>query len=139
MSPGRDSGHGGASRRRACARSGRPAAAWGFFEGVLANIPVLPFGLAEARIHAHVWTSLAAAGTLIGAHNLQIAATALAAGSVLATLNQDEFHRVPALSLAPLPDFLAPDSDESRRCLSGCVGWCLYFTAQPPATAPACK
>jgi tRNA(fMet)-specific endonuclease VapC len=77
-----------------------------FVEGVLANIPVIPFGLAEARVHARVWASLAAAGTLIGAHDLQIAATALVAGSAVATLNQDDFRRVSALTLAPLAGFL---------------------------------
>jgi predicted nucleic acid-binding protein len=51
-----------------------------FVEGVLANVPVIPFGLAEARLHARVRASLAAAGTLIGAHDLQIAATALVGG-----------------------------------------------------------
>ena len=77
-----------------------------FVEGVLANVPVISFGLAEARVHARVWAALAAAGTPIGAHDLQIAATALVAGSAVATLNQDEFRRVPALTLAPLAGFL---------------------------------
>ena len=77
-----------------------------FVEGVLANVPVIPFGLAEARVHARVWASLAAAGTLVGAHDLQVAATALVAGSAVATLNRDEFGRVPALTLAPLEAFL---------------------------------
>lgn len=77
-----------------------------FVEGVLANVPVIPFGLTEARVHARVWASLAAAGTLIGAHDLQIAATALVTGSAVATLNRDEFRRVPALALALLDAFL---------------------------------
>ena len=77
-----------------------------FGEGVLANVPVIPFGLAEARVHARAWASLAVAGTLIGAHDLQIAATALVAGSAVATLNRDEFRRVPALTLAPLDAYL---------------------------------
>lgn len=77
-----------------------------FVEGVLANVPVIPFGLAEARAHARIWAALAAAGTPIGAHDLQVAATALVAGSAVATLNQDEFRRVPALTLAPLDGFL---------------------------------
>ena len=77
-----------------------------FVEGVLANVPVIPFGLAEARTHARIWASLAAAGTPIGAHDLQVAATALVAGSEVATLNADEFRRVPSLALAPLAPFL---------------------------------
>lgn len=77
-----------------------------FVEGVLANVPVLPFGLAEARAHARVWAALAAAGTPVGPHDLLVAATALAVGSAVATLNADEFRRVPSLALVPLGPFL---------------------------------
>lgn len=76
-----------------------------FVEGVLANVPVLAFGLAEARAHARVWAALAAAGTIIGAHDLLVAATALAAGSAVATLNEAEFGRVPGVILAQLGPF----------------------------------
>jgi RNA polymerase sigma factor (sigma-70 family) len=47
------------------------------------------------------------AGTPIGPHDLQIAATALVTGSAVATLNEGEFRRVPALVLAPLAPFLS--------------------------------
>lgn len=77
-----------------------------FVEGVLSNVPVIPFGLAEARAHARIWTELAAAGALIGAHDLQIAATALVAGSAVATLNTAEFSRVSGLPLAELTPFV---------------------------------
>lgn len=77
-----------------------------FVEGVLANVPVIPFGLAEARVHARVWAALAAAGTLIGPHDLQIAATALVAAGAVATLNHRDFRRVAALALAPLGRFV---------------------------------
>jgi tRNA(fMet)-specific endonuclease VapC len=77
-----------------------------FVEGLLANVPVIRFGLAEARAHARIWAALATAGTLIGAHDLQIAATALVAGSTVATLNVDEFRRVPGLHLAELAEFV---------------------------------
>ena len=77
-----------------------------FVEGVLANVPVIPFGLAEARAHARIWAELAAAGVLIGAHDLQIAATALVAGSEIATLNVSEFRRVSGLPLAELAPFV---------------------------------
>ena len=62
-----------------------------FVKGLLANVPVFPFGLAEARAHARIWAELAAAGMMIGAHDLQIAATALVAGSEVATLHVTEF------------------------------------------------
>ncbi|HEY0780598.1 MAG TPA: PIN domain-containing protein [Gemmatirosa sp.] len=77
-----------------------------FVEGVLANVPVIPFGLAEARAHARIWASLAAAGTPVGSHDLQVAATALVAGSAVATLNVDEFRRVPGIALAALTPFV---------------------------------
>ena len=77
-----------------------------FVEGLLANVPVIPFGLAEARVHARIWAELAAAGMLIGAHDLQIAATAMVAGSDVATLNVHEFRRVPGLQLAELTAFV---------------------------------
>lgn len=77
-----------------------------FVEGVLLNVPVIPFGLAEARAHARIWAALSAAGVLIGAHDLQIAATALVAGSAVATLNVSEFGRVPGLMLADLAPFM---------------------------------
>ena len=70
-----------------------------FVEGVLTLIPVLPFGLREARRHAELWAELAKAGTMIGPHDLMIGATALAAGHALATLNVREFLLVPGLKL----------------------------------------
>lgn len=76
-----------------------------YVEGILANIPVIPFGLAEARSHARIWAALAAAGMPIGAHDLQVAATALVAGGAVATLNEGEFSRVPGIRLAPVAPF----------------------------------
>jgi tRNA(fMet)-specific endonuclease VapC len=94
--------HGVERARDAAVRQRRSA----YAEGVLANVPVLPFGLAEARAHARIWAALAAAGTLISAHDLQVAATALVAGSTVATLNDAEFRRVPDLTLATLTPFM---------------------------------
>lgn len=65
-----------------------------FVDGMLANVPVVPFGLAEARAHAWIWAELAGGGVLIGAHDLQIAATAMVSGSEVATLKVREFGRV---------------------------------------------
>ena len=77
-----------------------------FVEGVLANVPIIPFGLAEARAHARIWAALATAGRVVGAHDLQSTATALVAGSAVATLNVEEFRRVPGLQLAELTPFV---------------------------------
>jgi predicted nucleic acid-binding protein len=77
-----------------------------FVEALLEAIPVLPFGPAEARAHAAAWAALAGKGTVIGAHDLLVAATALAAGYRVATLNRREFSRVAGLQLAPMEPYL---------------------------------
>lgn len=51
-----------------------------FIETVFASLPILPFDLVVARIHARMWTHLATAGTPIGGNDLMIAATALRPG-----------------------------------------------------------
>ena len=68
-----------------------------FVEGVLGGLPLLPIEVATARMHAQLWAELAAAGTLIGPHDLWIAASALAHGLTLVTSNVREFERVPGL------------------------------------------
>lgn len=68
-----------------------------FVEGVIDRFPLLPVDLPTARAHAALWAELAAAGRLIGAHDLWLAAAALAHDLVLATTNVREFQRVPAL------------------------------------------
>lgn len=72
-----------------------------FVDSLLDIIPVLPFGLPEARRHAALWADLVREGAMIGPHDLLIAATALARGEALATLNHREFARVPGLRLIP--------------------------------------
>jgi tRNA(fMet)-specific endonuclease VapC len=71
----------------------------GFVETILAQVPVLPFDLAAARTHARIWADLAAIGQPIGAHDLLIAATALAYGHAVLTQNLREFQRVPGLTV----------------------------------------
>lgn len=78
-----------------------------FVEALLSLIPVLPFGLPEARRHAELWVELVRQGTMIGPHDLLIGATALAQGHALATLNQREFSRVAGLRLLDLNRFLS--------------------------------
>ena len=78
-----------------------------FVDALLDAIPVLPFGLPEARRHAELWADLRREGTMIGPHDLLIGATALAAGYLLATLNQREFRQVPGLRLVAIDRFLS--------------------------------
>ncbi|HYM13512.1 MAG TPA: PIN domain-containing protein [Bryobacterales bacterium] len=70
-----------------------------FVEQLLANVPVIPFDLLAAGVHARLGARLAARGAAIGAHDLLIAATAIAAGCTLATCDKRSFPRIPGLSL----------------------------------------
>jgi tRNA(fMet)-specific endonuclease VapC len=73
-----------------------------FVEKVLAELEALPVTLEVARVHAAVWAQLEAAGQVIGAHDLWIAATAIAHDLRVVTRNQGEFERVPGLSVLGL-------------------------------------
>jgi predicted nucleic acid-binding protein len=68
-----------------------------FVESVLADLPVLPFDLHAARVHARVGAQLIASGQPIARHDLMIAATALAHGYTMLTDNLRDFERVPGL------------------------------------------
>ena len=66
----------------------------------------LPFTLAEARTHAQLWADLERKGTPIGERDLLIAAIAKANGHTVATINRDEFVRVPGLALEEVQPFI---------------------------------
>ncbi len=68
-----------------------------FVEAILQSIPILPFTLKIARVHAELFSYLATHGKLIGAHDLLIAATALAHDCRVLTYNLCEFKQVPGL------------------------------------------
>lgn len=68
-----------------------------FVERLLAELPLIPFDLVVARAHARLSAELASRGSPIGAHDLLIAATALAAGYDVATRDERSFPRVPGL------------------------------------------
>ena len=70
-----------------------------FVETILATLAVLPFDERVARVHARLWATLAAKGTNIGAHDLIIAATALAHGWSVATQDSRSFPKVPGLKV----------------------------------------
>ena len=71
----------------------------GFVEKILGAIPVIPFDLLVARLHARLWSELAARGESVGQHDLLIAATALAHGHRVATLDQRSFPKIPGLNV----------------------------------------
>lgn len=66
-------------------------------EGLLAEFDALPITEAVARVHAAVWAGLAERGHVIDAHDLWIAATALAHGAGVVTRNVHDFECVPSL------------------------------------------
>jgi tRNA(fMet)-specific endonuclease VapC len=70
-----------------------------FVEAILERLPLLPVELVTARIHAQVWAELAAAGQMIGPHDLWLAATCIAHGLTMVTANVREFARVPGLTV----------------------------------------
>ena len=68
-----------------------------FVEGLLERFPVLAADLACARAHAHLWAELRRARTIIGAHDLWLAATCVAHGLVMVTADVRDFERVPGV------------------------------------------
>jgi len=70
-----------------------------FVEAAFLRFPILPIDLATARIHSQLWADLAAAGVVIGPHDLWLAATCLAHGLMLVTRNVGEFERVPGIKI----------------------------------------
>jgi len=74
-----------------------------FVEGILAMLPTIPFSLQVARVHARIWADLAAARLTVDAADLEVAATTIALGWELATLNRRDFARIAGLRLARLP------------------------------------
>jgi tRNA(fMet)-specific endonuclease VapC len=79
-----------------------------FVEDVLQDYAVLPFNLPEAREHAQLWADLEIKGTLIGERDLLIASIAKATRHSLATLNRNEFARIPGLTLVEVGAFTSP-------------------------------
>ena len=73
-----------------------------FVESLLARLQPIMITMHIARAHAEIWARLEAQGTLIGAHDLWIAATALAHGMRVATVNARHFERVPGLDVLPI-------------------------------------
>lgn len=79
-----------------------------FVEAMLSRVPVVPFDLLCARTHARLAVALPKAGSSIGVHDLQIAATALAHGFRVVTANVNEFKRVPGLQVVGVRPIARP-------------------------------
>jgi tRNA(fMet)-specific endonuclease VapC len=66
-------------------------------EAFLSGLPVVPFDLPIARVHARLSALLMTAGRQIGANDLLIAATALSHGYRVLSQDMRHFGRVPGL------------------------------------------
>jgi len=89
----------GVLRAQGAVRTRRQA----FVEHLLAGLQAIPVSEPVARIHAEIWSGLATRGEPVGAHDLWIAATAIAHGLGLATRNGSHFHRIPGLRVITAP------------------------------------
>lgn len=84
------------------AKGARRARRRAFVEHLLAGLEPLPITEPVARVHAEIWADLSDRGEAIGAHDLWIAATALAHGLGVATRNPRDFARVRGLRVLAL-------------------------------------
>ena len=66
---------------------------------LLQRLPVAPFDLDVARVHALLSADLGAAGTPVGAHDLLIAATAVHLGAAVATRDLRSFPKIRGLNV----------------------------------------
>lgn len=70
-----------------------------FVEQVLASVPVIPFDLDIARVHARLDAELSAAGAQVGDADLMIAATAVWLDYRVATRDLRSFPRIQGLDI----------------------------------------
>lgn len=78
---------------------GKRARQQAFIENILSQLPVLPFDLLAARVHARLWAELAASGRSVGERDLLIAATALSRDYGVVTRDERSFPRISGLSI----------------------------------------
>ena len=71
-----------------------------YVEKLLAKLPALPFDSACVKTAAEIYRDLKARNQLLSLPDIFIAATALAHGLPLATLNRKHFERIDSLQLA---------------------------------------
>ena len=70
-----------------------------FVEKVIELFPVFPFDTTIARIYARLWAALASKGTIVGSHDLIIAATALSMDYSVVTANMRDFEKIEGLRI----------------------------------------
>jgi predicted nucleic acid-binding protein len=70
-----------------------------FVEGLLAQLPVIPFDLTVARVHASLWADLSERGVAIGERDLMIGATAIARDYGIFTRDERSFPKISGLKV----------------------------------------
>jgi tRNA(fMet)-specific endonuclease VapC len=70
-----------------------------FVEGVLSTVPIEPYDLDVARAHASLLVDTRRSGRPRGAHDLLIAATALARGRIVVSADPSGFVELPGIAL----------------------------------------
>jgi len=70
-----------------------------YLEALVTALPIVPYTEQTAYEHARIWAELLAAGKMIGAYDLIVAATALERGSHVATFNKRHFALVKGLQI----------------------------------------
>jgi predicted nucleic acid-binding protein len=66
---------------------------------IIEALPIVPYTETTALEHARLGAALEAAGKMIGFYDLIVAATALEAGSAVATFNTRHFSQVRGLKI----------------------------------------
>jgi predicted nucleic acid-binding protein len=70
-----------------------------YLEIIVAALPIIPYTEQTAYGHARLWADLQSTGSMIGAYDLIVAATALERGSHIATFNKRHFAMVKGLQI----------------------------------------
>jgi tRNA(fMet)-specific endonuclease VapC len=80
-------------------KGARRARSEALVERLLARLPVIAFDLPAARVHATLSADLRTKGTMVGAHDLLIAATAVLLDYSVATRDLRSFPRIHGLKV----------------------------------------
>jgi tRNA(fMet)-specific endonuclease VapC len=70
-----------------------------YLQGILSALPIISYTEQTALEHARLGAELESAGTMIGLHDLMVAATALERNSAVATFNVRHFSMVRGLTV----------------------------------------
>ena len=70
-----------------------------FVEKVIEFFPVIDLDMTTARIYAKLWATLSGKGITVGAHDLIIAATAIALDYTIVTANTRDFEKIEGLRI----------------------------------------